>query len=54
MFARRCCSSVGWWSKNQKRLMTTSKRVQDRSKLKRVHDLEIVTEKWKIASKVLF
>ncbi|KAF8388693.1 hypothetical protein HHK36_025373 [Tetracentron sinense] len=38
----------------QKRLMTTSKRVQDRSKKKRVHDLEIVTEKWKIASKVLF
>lgn len=33
--------------------MTTSKRVQDRSKTKRVHDLEIVTEKWKIASKVL-
>ncbi|PIA27589.1 hypothetical protein AQUCO_07600038v1 [Aquilegia coerulea] len=38
----------------QKRLMTTSKRIQDRSKNKRVHDLEIVTEKWKIASKVLF
>ncbi|PIA32872.1 hypothetical protein AQUCO_04300067v1 [Aquilegia coerulea] len=34
--------------------MTTSKRIQDRSKNKRVHDLEIVTEKWKIASKVLF
>lgn len=34
--------------------MTTSKRVQDRSKMKRVHDLEIGTEKWKIASKVLF
>ncbi|KAK4281982.1 hypothetical protein QN277_013418 [Acacia crassicarpa] len=34
--------------------MTTSKRVQDRSQTKRVHDLEIVTEKWKIASKVLF
>lgn len=36
------------------RLMTTSKRVQDRSTKKRVHDLEIVTEKWKIVSKVLF
>lgn len=36
------------------RLMTTSKRVQDRSENKRVPDLEIVTEKWKIISKVLF
>ena len=36
------------------RSMTTSKRVQDRSEKKRVHDLEIVTEKWKIISKVLF
>lgn len=44
----------GWWSRIQNRLMTISKRVQDRSKMKRVHDLEIVTEKWKIASKVLF
>ncbi|KAH7860599.1 hypothetical protein Vadar_015358 [Vaccinium darrowii] len=34
--------------------MTTSKRVQDRSKMKRIHDLEIATEKWKIVSKVLF
>ncbi|GMN63277.1 hypothetical protein TIFTF001_032360 [Ficus carica] len=33
--------------------MTTSKRVQDRSKNKRVHDLEVVTEKSKIVSKVL-
>ncbi|KAF2285055.1 hypothetical protein GH714_037611 [Hevea brasiliensis] len=33
--------------------MTTSKRVQDRSSKKRVHDLEIVTEKWKIVSKVM-
>ncbi|KAL3586726.1 hypothetical protein D5086_013593 [Populus alba] len=32
--------------------MTTSKRVQDRSTTKRVQDLEIVTEKWKIVSKV--
>ncbi|KAK9135758.1 hypothetical protein Syun_015088 [Stephania yunnanensis] len=39
---------------SQKRLMTTSKRVQDRSKRKRVHDLEIATEKLKITSKVLF
>uniref|UniRef100_A0A5B7BBD0 PORR domain-containing protein n=1 Tax=Davidia involucrata TaxID=16924 RepID=A0A5B7BBD0_DAVIN len=41
-------------SLSQYRLMTTSKRVQDRSSKKRVHDLEIATEKWKIASKVLF
>ncbi|KAL3748947.1 hypothetical protein ACJRO7_010093 [Eucalyptus globulus] len=33
--------------------MTTSKRVQDRSKDKRVHDLEIATEKHKVVSKVL-
>lgn len=39
---------------SQTRGMTTSRRVQDRSKKKRVHDLEIVTEKWKILSKVLF
>uniref|UniRef100_A0A803MZU3 PORR domain-containing protein n=1 Tax=Chenopodium quinoa TaxID=63459 RepID=A0A803MZU3_CHEQI len=32
--------------------MTTSKRLQDRSKKKRVHDLEIVTERWKIFSKI--
>lgn len=36
------------------RLMTTSKRVQDRSKEKRVRELEVATEKWKIASKVIF
>ncbi|KAI6683558.1 hypothetical protein NL676_029471 [Syzygium grande] len=34
--------------------MTTSKRVQDRSKNKGVHDLEIATEKHKVVSKVLF
>ncbi|XP_068634969.1 protein WHAT'S THIS FACTOR 1, chloroplastic-like isoform X2 [Aristolochia californica] len=34
--------------------MTRSRRVQDRSKKKRAHDLEIVTEKWKILFKVLF
>lgn len=45
---------INWWSKNQHRFMTSSKRVQDRSKNKRVHDLEIATEKLKIASKVLF
>ncbi|KAI6683560.1 hypothetical protein NL676_029473 [Syzygium grande] len=39
------------WS--QRRFMTTSKRVQDRSKNKRVHDLEITTEKHKVLSKVL-
>ncbi|KAF5743144.1 protein ROOT PRIMORDIUM DEFECTIVE 1 [Tripterygium wilfordii] len=38
----------------QTRFMTSSKRVQDRSKNKRIHDLEIITEKWKISSKVLF
>ncbi|XP_027356159.1 protein WHAT'S THIS FACTOR 1, chloroplastic [Abrus precatorius] len=36
------------------RWMTTSKRVQDRSKKKRVHELEVTTEKWKIASKIIF
>ncbi|KAF7817335.1 protein ROOT PRIMORDIUM DEFECTIVE 1 [Senna tora] len=43
-----------WGLQFLSRWMTTSKRVQDRSRKKRVHDLEIVTEKWKIASKVLF
>ncbi|KAG1342594.1 protein WHAT'S THIS FACTOR 1, chloroplastic [Cocos nucifera] len=33
--------------------MTKSRRVQDRSKKKRVHDLEIATERWKVTSKVL-
>ncbi|XP_039162344.1 protein WHAT'S THIS FACTOR 1 homolog, chloroplastic-like [Eucalyptus grandis] len=37
----------------QHRFMTTSKRVQDRSKDKRVHYLEIATEKHKVVSKVL-
>ncbi|WVY90274.1 hypothetical protein V8G54_035788 [Vigna mungo] len=36
------------------RWMTTSRRVQDRSKKKRVHDLEVVTEKWKIVSKIIY
>ena len=36
------------------RWMTSSKRVQDRSKKKRVHDLEVTTEKWKIASKIIY
>ncbi|RAL37303.1 hypothetical protein DM860_004225 [Cuscuta australis] len=36
------------------RSMTTSKRVQDRSKNKRVNDLEVVVERHKILSKVLF
>ncbi|VVB16889.1 unnamed protein product [Arabis nemorensis] len=36
------------------RLMTSSKRVQDRSREKRVRELEVATEKWKIASKVIF
>lgn len=46
--------SSGCVMKCWSRLMTTSKRVQDRSKTKRVHDLEVVTEKHKITSKVLF
>ncbi|XP_024988306.1 protein WHAT'S THIS FACTOR 1 homolog [Cynara cardunculus var. scolymus] len=36
------------------RLMTTSRRVQDRSQKKRVHALEVAVEKHKIASKILF
>lgn len=47
------CSLRGFLLKH-KRLMATSRRIQDRSKLKRIHELEIVTEKWKILSKVLF
>ncbi|KMZ65707.1 Ubiquitin carboxyl-terminal hydrolase family protein [Zostera marina] len=38
----------------QKRWMTRSRRVQERSTKKRVHDLEIVIERWKITSKILF
>lgn len=38
----------------QWRLMTTSKRVQERSKRKRVHDLEVALEKHKVLSKILF
>ena len=34
--------------------MTSSKRVQDRSKNKRIHELEIAKEKWKIANRVIF
>lgn len=37
----------------QLRFMTSSKRVQDRSENKRVRDLEIATERWKIFSKVM-
>ncbi|KAL1541436.1 protein WHAT'S THIS FACTOR 1, chloroplastic-like [Salvia divinorum] len=37
----------------QLRRMTSSKRVQDRSKFKRVHDLEIAAEKHKVISKIL-
>ncbi|XP_074579839.1 protein WHAT'S THIS FACTOR 1, chloroplastic-like isoform X2 [Curcuma longa] len=36
-----------------KRWMTRHRRVQDRSKKKRVHDLEIATECWKVVSKNL-
>ncbi|GAV74775.1 PORR domain-containing protein [Cephalotus follicularis] len=39
---------------SQYRLMTSSRRVQDRSANKRIYDLEIVTEKYKVVSKVLF
>ncbi|KAG6591502.1 Protein WHAT'S THIS FACTOR 1-like, chloroplastic, partial [Cucurbita argyrosperma subsp. sororia] len=45
---------VDLWSWSQIRSMTSSKRVQDRSRLKRVQALEIATEKWKVAYKVLF
>ncbi|KAK2445872.1 protein WHAT'S THIS FACTOR protein, chloroplastic [Trifolium repens] len=45
---RNCCHS------HWERCMTTSKRVQDRSKKKRVHELEVATEKWKITSKIVF
>ncbi|KAI3444173.1 hypothetical protein Pfo_000838 [Paulownia fortunei] len=38
----------------QRRWMTSSKRVQDRSMNKRVHDLEIATEKHKVISKILY
>ncbi|XP_023534828.1 protein WHAT'S THIS FACTOR 1 homolog isoform X3 [Cucurbita pepo subsp. pepo] len=40
-----------WSSWSQIRSMTSSKRVQDRSRLKRVQALEIATEKWKVAYK---
>lgn len=36
------------------RSMTRHRRVQDRSEKKRVHDLEIAIEKWKITSKIHF
>lgn len=39
---------------SQQRWMTTHKRVQDRSRQKRVHALETATEKFKIASKIIF
>lgn len=46
---------LGWfYNSSQRRLMSKSKRVQDRSKKKRIHDLEIATEKWKVVSKILF
>ncbi|XP_020582497.1 protein ROOT PRIMORDIUM DEFECTIVE 1 [Phalaenopsis equestris] len=42
------------FNSSQRRLMSKSRRVQDRSKNKRIHDLEIATERWKVASKILF
>ncbi|XP_054819419.1 protein WHAT'S THIS FACTOR 1 homolog, chloroplastic isoform X1 [Prosopis cineraria] len=54
LYNRELLSFRFWWPQHPSRCMTTSKRVQDRSGKKRVHDLEIATEKWKIASKVLF
>ncbi|XP_022936320.1 protein WHAT'S THIS FACTOR 1 homolog isoform X1 [Cucurbita moschata] len=55
-FANYVCRNrfVDLWSWSQIRSMTSSKRVQDRSRLKRVQALEIATEKWKVAYKVLF
>ncbi|MQM11672.1 hypothetical protein Taro_044580, partial [Colocasia esculenta] len=48
-------SHSGWsFSPLQTRWMTKSRNVQDRSKKKRVHYLERATERWKVASKVLF
>lgn len=46
-----CC--VESYFSAQTRWMTAHRRVQDRSRLKRVHSLEDATEKWKIVSKVL-
>ncbi|XP_020685562.1 protein WHAT'S THIS FACTOR 1, chloroplastic [Dendrobium catenatum] len=43
-----------YYNSSQRRLMSKSRRVQDRSKNKRVHDLEIATERWKVLSKILF
>ncbi|CAM8891743.1 unnamed protein product [Rhodiola kirilowii] len=43
---------LSWFQ--QSRSMATSRRVQDRSKLKRIQQLEIATEKWKISYKILF
>ncbi|XP_074575696.1 protein WHAT'S THIS FACTOR 1 homolog, chloroplastic-like [Curcuma longa] len=37
----------------QKRWMATNRRVQDRSTLKKMHDLEYATERWKAVSKIL-
>ncbi|KAL8493366.1 hypothetical protein ACS0TY_024544 [Phlomoides rotata] len=41
-------------SRIQRQWMTSSKRVQDRSRNKRVDDLEIATEKHKVTSKILY
>ncbi|WOK97563.1 protein ROOT PRIMORDIUM DEFECTIVE 1 [Canna indica] len=46
-------SPVWFFSVLQKRSMTKHRRVQDRSKKKRVHDLETATECWKVVSKIL-
>ncbi|CAK9310356.1 unnamed protein product [Citrullus colocynthis] len=56
VFANYLCRNrfAELWSWLKSRSMTSSRRVQDRSRLKRVHDLEIATEKWKVAYKVLF
>ncbi|KAK1264895.1 hypothetical protein QJS04_geneDACA019412 [Acorus gramineus] len=40
--------------KTQSRSMTKSRRVQDRSKKKRIHHLEIAVERWKAHSKLQF
>ncbi|XP_039016904.1 protein WHAT'S THIS FACTOR 1 homolog, chloroplastic-like [Hibiscus syriacus] len=51
---RRNCYQQPLFGRFQIRPMTSSRRVQDRSQSKRIHHLEIIKEKWKILSKVLF
>ncbi|KAJ3673660.1 hypothetical protein LUZ60_005652 [Juncus effusus] len=45
--------SIQQFMATQIRFMTRHRRIQDRSKKKRIHDLEIATERFKVISKVL-